>query len=133
MSAPNKKPVDTKWPVRSNITMGQCQPRSYRSRSTTQVINALCPPDAGTRNDPPDGSSSSPSSSSLSTRYFQYRTEDFIYDLNECSAEKKVEEGFNHAVMKQWDEARKRGVFNYDLKCMYKLLDGDYNLSVQVS
>ena len=39
---------------------------------------------------------------------------------------------FKALIQKQWEEARERKVFNYDLKCMYKLLEGEYNLSVQV-
>ncbi len=36
-------------------------------------------------------------------------------------------------LMKRWEEAKKKKVFNYDLNCMYKLLPGDYNFSIQVA
>lgn len=35
-------------------------------------------------------------------------------------------------LMKRWEESKQHAAMNYDLNCMYKLLPGDYNLSIQV-
>ncbi|KAE9553484.1 hypothetical protein FO519_003313 [Halicephalobus sp. NKZ332] len=36
-------------------------------------------------------------------------------------------------MLNAWNSAKEKGVINYELNCMYKLLDGDYDLSVQLN
>lgn len=39
---------------------------------------------------------------------------------------------FRALLMERWNESKQHKAMNYDLNCMYKLLPGDYNLSIQV-
>uniref|UniRef100_A0A1I7Y4P4 GDP-D-glucose phosphorylase 1 n=1 Tax=Steinernema glaseri TaxID=37863 RepID=A0A1I7Y4P4_9BILA len=77
------------------------------------------------------------------TPFFQYRTSEFIFDLKKplCNP---VENGKSSSpshsrlplkefLASRWEDSKKEKVFNYDLNCMYKLLDGDYNLSIQLN
>ncbi|KAH7730040.1 hypothetical protein AAVH_02528 [Aphelenchoides avenae] len=40
---------------------------------------------------------------------------------------------FKNQLLRPWDAAKSRKVFNYDLNCMYKLLEGQYNFSIQLN
>ncbi|KAI1728103.1 GDP-D-glucose phosphorylase 1 [Ditylenchus destructor] len=91
--------------------------RAYRSLSTVQAPTELQIMDQGFHKAAP---------------FLQYRTNDFIYDLRKCQEERK-EHDFKQKLVSKWEEARERKVFNYDLKCMYKLLEGNYNLSLQLN
>lgn len=39
---------------------------------------------------------------------------------------------FEDVLISRWEDAEKRKLLNYDLNYMYKLLEGDFNFSVQV-
>ncbi|VDO59719.1 unnamed protein product [Haemonchus placei] len=67
---------------------------------------------------------------------FHYRTKDFIVDLRkpiESSSSKGQPEraDLKELLHSRWQEAKSRNAFNYGLNCMYKLLEGQYNLSMQ--
>ncbi|CAD5208990.1 unnamed protein product [Bursaphelenchus okinawaensis] len=68
-------------------------------------------------------------------QFFQYNTKDYIIDLNECCDDRRFSDtNFSQKLKNKWHECKKDGgVINYDLNCMYKLLDGDYNLSMQLN
>uniref|UniRef100_A0AC34FLI5 GDP-D-glucose phosphorylase 1 n=1 Tax=Panagrolaimus sp. ES5 TaxID=591445 RepID=A0AC34FLI5_9BILA len=90
--------------------------RAYRSHSTVQLPVSLNPDKL-----PP-------------IPFFQYKTTDFLYNLRECSPEREFgEKSFKEQILKAWNGAKNKNVFNYNLNCMYKLLDGDFDLSVQLN
>uniref|UniRef100_A0A7I4YX02 GDP-D-glucose phosphorylase 1 n=1 Tax=Haemonchus contortus TaxID=6289 RepID=A0A7I4YX02_HAECO len=69
---------------------------------------------------------------------FHYRTKDFIVDLRkpiESSSSKGQPEraDLKELLHSRWQEAKSRNAFNYGLNCMYKLLEGQYNLSMQLN
>lgn len=64
--------------------------------------------------------------------FFTYKTSDFIYNLRQCLT-KRLQDGFKTQLLNQWYLAKKKKVFNYNLNCIYKLLDGEYNLSLQLN
>ncbi|EJD74278.1 hypothetical protein LOAG_18387 [Loa loa] len=69
-----------------------------------------------------------------STSLFSYSASDFIYDLrNPLSSDKEDRSKFEDLLVSRWEDARKHNLLNYDLNCMYKLLEGDFNLSVQLN
>ena len=84
------------------------------------------------------------------TPFFQYKTSDFVFNLRDCSPEREYgEKGvgfifvcildnqknfkFKQQMLNAWNSAKEKGVINYELNCMYKLLDGDYDLNVQLN
>uniref|UniRef100_A0A1I7SCT3 GDP-D-glucose phosphorylase 1 n=1 Tax=Bursaphelenchus xylophilus TaxID=6326 RepID=A0A1I7SCT3_BURXY len=73
--------------------------------------------------------------STVHVQFFQYKTTDYLYDLRECSSDRLYSDtNFKEKLKNKWHECKdKGGVINYDLNCMYKLLDGDYNLSIQLN
>ncbi|KAI6220804.1 hypothetical protein M3Y95_01035100 [Aphelenchoides besseyi] len=90
--------------------------RAYRSNSNVQTPNL--------RHDNHD----------RPIHFFQYKTHDFLYDLRQCPSERRFSEtNFAQKLRSQWDESQQRGAINYDLNCMYKLLDGDFNFSMQLN
>ncbi|VDN23673.1 unnamed protein product [Gongylonema pulchrum] len=87
------------------IVMLGSSPRTQRSQSAIQLpVGQEC-------------TSSAP--------LFYYSPSDFIYDLRNVPSSQSDENRTRNAK----DER----LFNYDLNCMYKLLDGDFNLSVQLN
>ncbi|KAI6170784.1 hypothetical protein M3Y97_01111200 [Aphelenchoides bicaudatus] len=67
-------------------------------------------------------------------QFFQYRTVDFLYDLRKCSDDRRYSENnFAQKLRSRWNDAKQRHAINYDLNCMYKLLDGEYNFSMQLN
>ncbi|OZC06476.1 hypothetical protein X798_06540 [Onchocerca flexuosa] len=63
-----------------------------------------------------------------------YSTSDFIYDLrNALSKDVEGRSKFEDTLMSRWEVAEKHELFNYGLNCMYKLLEGDFNFSVQLN
>ncbi|KAK0411887.1 hypothetical protein QR680_005902 [Steinernema hermaphroditum] len=78
------------------------------------------------------------------TPFFQYRTSEFVFDLKKPPFCSPVENGKSSSppqsrrllkdfLSSRWEDAKKEKVFNYDLNCMYKLLDGEYNFSIQLN
>ncbi|VDL84804.1 unnamed protein product [Nippostrongylus brasiliensis] len=69
---------------------------------------------------------------------YHYHTSDFIVNLRTQPADPSSSEGCSErASLKgllhsRWEEAKSRNAFNYGLNCMYKLLEGQYNLSMQL-
>uniref|UniRef100_A0A0N5AJ90 GDP-D-glucose phosphorylase 1 n=1 Tax=Syphacia muris TaxID=451379 RepID=A0A0N5AJ90_9BILA len=73
------------------------------------------------------------------TPVFTYETSDFIYDLRGYSPD-DVNVGKCHQmgklkdlIMARWEAARAQNAIKYNLNCMYKLLPGDFNLSMQLN
>ncbi|KAK6027504.1 hypothetical protein OSTOST_06464 [Ostertagia ostertagi] len=69
---------------------------------------------------------------------FHYRAKDFIVDLRKpiepSSSEGQPERAnLKELLHSRWQEAKNRNAFNYGLNCMYKLLEGQYNLSMQLN
>uniref|UniRef100_A0A7E5A1S4 GDP-D-glucose phosphorylase 1 n=1 Tax=Panagrellus redivivus TaxID=6233 RepID=A0A7E5A1S4_PANRE len=89
--------------------------RAYRSHSTVQL------PVTVTDNEHP-------------VAHFQYKTSDFVYNLRDVSPEREFgDKSFKKQIMTAWEESKKHDVFNYSLNCLYKYLEGDYELSVQLN
>ncbi|KAK6758417.1 hypothetical protein RB195_015935 [Necator americanus] len=96
-------------------------PRTQRSASSVQL--------------PADFS---PTASSVPI--YLYRTNDFIINLREYEQQQpSSSEGqskrinLKELLHSRWEEAKGKNAFNYGLNCMYKLLDGQYNLSMQLN
>ncbi|VDK42872.1 unnamed protein product [Anisakis simplex] len=64
---------------------------------------------------------------------FYYSTSDFIYDLNDDNKKSEQHQKFKDLFMFRWECAKKENVFNYELNSMYKLIPGDFNLSIQLN
>ncbi|EYC06588.1 hypothetical protein Y032_0075g973 [Ancylostoma ceylanicum] len=72
---------------------------------------------------------------------YQYSTNDFIIDLRRqreqqqpSSSEGQPERAnLKDLLHSRWELAKSKNAFNYGLNCMYKLLDGQYNLSMQLN
>ncbi|CAG9532476.1 unnamed protein product [Cercopithifilaria johnstoni] len=58
---------------------------------------------------------------------------DFIYDLRNPLTRDEGRSKFEDVLISRWEDAKKRKLLNYDLNCMYKLLEGDFNFSVQLN
>uniref|UniRef100_A0A1I7XHP9 GDP-D-glucose phosphorylase 1 n=1 Tax=Heterorhabditis bacteriophora TaxID=37862 RepID=A0A1I7XHP9_HETBA len=74
----------------------------------------------------------SPLASSVPT--FQYKTDDFIIDLRnreDCSSSNR--QSLKELIHLRWEGSKAKNAFNYGLNCMYKLLEGNYNLSIQLN
>lgn len=77
----------------------------------------------------------------LAAPIYQYCTDDFIVDLRTRPAEPSSSEGqaqperanLKDLLHSRWQEAKAQNAFNYGLNCMYKLLEGQYNLSMQLN
>uniref|UniRef100_A0A915AR03 GDP-D-glucose phosphorylase 1 n=1 Tax=Parascaris univalens TaxID=6257 RepID=A0A915AR03_PARUN len=98
------------------IVMLGSTPRTQRSLSSIQLPVGL------------ECTSSSP--------VFYYSTTDFIYDLHASRSNSDGNDSrqkLKELLMSRWEAAKKDKVFNYDLNCMYKLLPGDFNFSVQLN
>uniref|UniRef100_A0A915PMB5 GDP-D-glucose phosphorylase 1 n=1 Tax=Setaria digitata TaxID=48799 RepID=A0A915PMB5_9BILA len=69
-----------------------------------------------------------------STSLFTYSASDFIYDLRTPIAKDiDCRSKFEDLLMSKWEDAEKCKLLNYDLNCMYKLLEGNFNFSVQLN
>uniref|UniRef100_A0A9J2QAU5 GDP-D-glucose phosphorylase 1 n=1 Tax=Ascaris lumbricoides TaxID=6252 RepID=A0A9J2QAU5_ASCLU len=98
------------------IVMLGSTPRTQRSLSSIQLPVGL------------ECTSSSP--------VFYYSTADFIYDLRAPRSNSDGNDSrqkLKELLMSRWEAAKQDKVFNYDLNCMYKLLPGDFNFSVQLN
>lgn len=68
---------------------------------------------------------------------YLYSSNDFIIDLqvhedNDLINFEKKRDLFD-ILLTKWEASKKFNVFNYSINCMYKLLDGQYNLSIQLN
>ncbi|CAJ0588823.1 unnamed protein product [Cylicocyclus nassatus] len=104
-----------------HIVMLGTSPRTQRSASSVQL--------------PPDFSSAA-----STVPIYHYNTSDFIIDLREnaqqepsSSVEQSARSSLKDLLHTRWEEAKSKNAFNYGLNCMYKLLDGHYNLSMQLN
>ncbi|KAM3716205.1 GDP-D-glucose phosphorylase [Dirofilaria immitis] len=69
-----------------------------------------------------------------SASLFSYSASDFIYDLrNPFPKDGENCSKFEDMLISKWEDAEKSKLLNYDLNCMYKLLEGDFNFSVQLN
>ncbi|VDM23143.1 unnamed protein product [Wuchereria bancrofti] len=69
-----------------------------------------------------------------SASLFSYSASDFIYDLrNPLSNDNEDCSKFEDILISRWEDAEKCNLLNYDLNCMYKLLEGEFNFSVQLN
>ncbi|KJH53610.1 hypothetical protein DICVIV_00038 [Dictyocaulus viviparus] len=67
---------------------------------------------------------------------YEYHFSDFIIDLrtyDESSNEEIKKINLKDLLHSRWEEAKSTGAINYGLNIMYKLLDGQYNLSMQLN
>ncbi|VDN07047.1 unnamed protein product [Thelazia callipaeda] len=65
---------------------------------------------------------------------FSYSALDFIFDLrNPGPHNDENRSEFEDMLLAKWEEAEKCKLLNYGLNTMYKLLEGDFNLSVQLN
>ncbi|CAJ0940008.1 unnamed protein product, partial [Mesorhabditis belari] len=82
---------------------------------------------------------------------FAYKTSDFVYDLRESTSNderEEEEEGdqflerekeipknkkLKDLIHQRWEAGKERGAINYQLNCMYKFLDGNYELCIQLN
>ncbi|KAJ1366316.1 hypothetical protein KIN20_026947 [Parelaphostrongylus tenuis] len=68
---------------------------------------------------------------------YEYNVDEFIVDLRtyektstqETSKNRKL----NDLLHSRWEAAKSKNAFKYGLNCMYKLLEGRYNLSMQLN
>ncbi|CCD64123.1 GDP-D-glucose phosphorylase 1 [Caenorhabditis elegans] len=84
------------------------------------------------------------SPSASSAPYFNYSPDDFILDLRSHQSDEIYENGnSNHEkdekkalkelLHERWENAKQYNAFNYPLNCMYRCLDGKYDLSMQLN
>ncbi|VDK75579.1 unnamed protein product [Litomosoides sigmodontis] len=69
---------------------------------------------------------------------FSYSTSDFIYDLRNPLTKGNEDRPkcllqFEDVLISKWEDTKKHKLLKYDLNCMYKLLEGDFNFSVQLN
>uniref|UniRef100_A0A0N5BNL2 GDP-D-glucose phosphorylase 1 n=1 Tax=Strongyloides papillosus TaxID=174720 RepID=A0A0N5BNL2_STREA len=75
---------------------------------------------------------------------YLYSSKDFVINLTEYEQNNllKLENSENSSeekrdlfeiLLSKWEDSKKFNVFNYSINCMYKLLDGQYNLSIQLN
>ncbi|KAL3986422.1 hypothetical protein ACH3XW_42690 [Acanthocheilonema viteae] len=67
-----------------------------------------------------------------SASLFSYSASDFIYDLRNPK-DNESRSKFEDVLISKWEDAKKHKLLNYDLNCMYKLLEGDFNFSIQLN
>ncbi|KAF8386838.1 mcp-1 [Pristionchus pacificus] len=100
--------------IRRRIVMLGTAPRTQRSHSSVQL--------------PADFSSTQ-----SSVPHFIYRTDDFVYDLHRLPSSFSHEKSLCQLIAHRWESAREKNALNYNLNCMYKYLDGPYNLTIQLN
>ncbi|CAB3399042.1 unnamed protein product [Caenorhabditis bovis] len=76
------------------------------------------------------------SASSSNAPYFDYCKDDFILDLRSFNADNP--NGDEKAKLKKllhdrWEAAKQYNAFNYSLNCMYRCMEGQYELSLQLN
>ncbi|CAI5451716.1 unnamed protein product [Caenorhabditis angaria] len=66
--------------------------------------------------------------------HFNYNKNDFIVDLRNSGDENEGKrKHLKELLHDRWEGARQFNAFNYSLNCMYKCLDGQYDLSMQLN
>ncbi|GMR59372.1 hypothetical protein PMAYCL1PPCAC_29567, partial [Pristionchus mayeri] len=100
--------------IRRRIVMLGAAPRTQRSHSSVQL--------------PADFSSTQ-----SSVPHFIYRTDDFVFDLRRFPSSFSHDKSLRQLISDRWEEARTKNALNYNLNCMYKYLDGPYNLTIQLN
>uniref|UniRef100_A0AC35TQW7 GDP-D-glucose phosphorylase 1 n=1 Tax=Rhabditophanes sp. KR3021 TaxID=114890 RepID=A0AC35TQW7_9BILA len=66
---------------------------------------------------------------------YHYDKSSFIFDLTQYESSQAEDLGKDLTILltDKWEGAKAYKVFNYSLNCMYKLLEGNYNLSIQLN
>ncbi|KAF1751290.1 hypothetical protein GCK72_017844 [Caenorhabditis remanei] len=112
-------------PMRKIVMLG-ANARTQRSVSSIQLPSEYSP-------------------SASSAPYFNYSPSDFILDLRSHQKEEESYQNGNshnddeekkqlkHLLHERWENAKQYNAFNYSLNCMYKCLDGKYDLSMQLN
>ncbi|CAD6196450.1 unnamed protein product [Caenorhabditis auriculariae] len=76
--------------------------------------------------------------------HFNYLTKDFVIDLRRKENKETPQDngderrgvsktGLKDLLHQRWEAAKKFDAFNYSLNCMYRCLDGQYELSMQLN
>ncbi|CAL2045372.1 unnamed protein product [Caenorhabditis brenneri] len=120
------RPVD-KMPMRKIVMLG-ANARTQRSVSSIQLPSEYSP-------------------SASSAPYFNYCPSDFILDLRNhpkeeseenysnghSTEDKETKKPLKELLHDRWENAKQYNAFNYSLNCMYRCLDGKYDLSMQLN
>ncbi|CAJ0582641.1 unnamed protein product, partial [Mesorhabditis spiculigera] len=95
-------------------------PRTQRSHSSIQLPPEYC-------------------SGQTQVPLFTYKTADFIYDLRESTSNEEEASDtskpkrLKDLLHQRWEAAKERGAMNYNLNCLYKFLDGNFECSIQLN